>query len=795
MKLIKFNFLIICLFVIIPKMAAQNRIINQITLFPQEKLYLHTDRTMYVPGERIWFKAYVVDAFSHQMPTLSQYAYIELIDSSDSLLYRVMVKKDEFGLFYGHIFLSEIVPEGSYTLRAYTRFMENLGDDYFFKKPVWIGNLKSVKEQTKSRPAADYEVSFFPEGGYLVAGAPCRVAFKALNEQGASIPVTGVLEDREGNRLGEVSTLFAGMGSFNFIPEEAVTYFLKCKDANNREKRFVLPAAKKTFSLSLSFEDNNHLVTLNKSPDLQEKTLNLFIHCKGKALYLKEWNHRAAYLKITTEQLPSGVIQVLLLDEQMNPVSERLIFNKNEDQAALVFSTDKPIYQSRERVLSEIQVTDSEGNPLAGHVSVAVTDDKDMAIDTLHTITAQLLLSSELKGYIESPGYYLLDNPSAAEALDHLMMTHGWRRYDITEALKGNYTLPGSGYEQSKDITGAVRSAGQGNALANSEVTLYSNSLLKGAVLTNTEGIFNFSVDYPDSVRFLLRAKNPKGKPDVELVLIQETFPALKHIPENQSLLSDGASEAASLTSEFLKKAAQRAMYDEDIKVLQLDEITVSTRSIAKKDEVRLSTFWANASSDLTIYRESFENKNVSSVASLLQGVSSVQVNSDGSISIRGNAEPALIYIDGMELLWSSVLEMVHVDEIECIDIFKTGRAAVLGINSARGAISITTRRGDMPSGISKKGSNYISFSPLGFQRPVEFYAPRYDAPASGNRTVPDYRTTIFWQPNIIFLDDGKASFEFYTSDFPTTYSVVIEGLSNDGKIIRQTASICVIQK
>jgi len=73
---------------------------------------------------------------------------------------------------------------------------------------------------------------------------------------------------------------------------------------------------------------------------------------------------------------------------------------------------------------------------------------------------------------------------------------------------------------------------------------------------------------------------------------------------------------------------------------------------------------------------------------------------------------------------------------------------------------------------------------------PVEFYAPKYDTPESINLTNPDYRTTIYWKPDVIVNDDGKALFEFYTSDFPTTYSVVIEGLSNDGKIIRQVETI-----
>jgi hypothetical protein len=157
--------------------AVQDSIDQQLLVFQQEKIHLHTDRNQYVPGEKIRFKAYLVDALSHQGPSFSQYAYIELINASDSLLYRVMVSRDDNDLFQGFLFLSDFVPEGDYTLRAYTRFLENLGDDYFFKKPIRINNLKPVANQIIKQTKTAFDVSFFPEGGYLTEGVLCKVAF------------------------------------------------------------------------------------------------------------------------------------------------------------------------------------------------------------------------------------------------------------------------------------------------------------------------------------------------------------------------------------------------------------------------------------------------------------------------------------------------------------------------------------------------------------------------------------------------------------------------------------------
>jgi hypothetical protein len=77
-------------------------------------------------------------------------------------------------------------------------------------------------------------------------------------------------------------------------------------------------------------------------------------------------------------------------------------------------------------------------------------------------------------------------------------------------------------------------------------------------------------------------------------------------------------------------------------------------------------------------------------------------------------------------------------------------------------------------------------FSPLGYQQPVEFYAPKYDTPEKRNAQTPDLRTTIHWQPVVQTDSDGLGSFEFYTADENTSYTVVIEGLANDGSIIRK---------
>lgn len=787
------------------KSAIQDSLYRQLQLYPQEKIHLHLDRNTYVPGEKIWFRAYVTDAVTHQIPTYSRYVYVELIDARDSLISRVMIHPNE-GIHHGHLFLSEIVPEGYYTVRAYTRYMENLGDDYFFKKNIWISQLPSDQENKKRSENKkknkhikdDYEVSFYPEGGYLLMETLCSVAFKALNKEGYPEVISGKIVDGTGRQITEIKTQHAGMGLFALIPEQGQQYYLECQNQSGLKKRFELPSAN-TNAYSIHINQNQEKIYLSPRKSIGQPDIPLYIlaHCRGELFYFSLWNNTKEFISFTKEQFPSGIIHFLLFDNEMNALSERLLFNKKEDQGHAFFSLDKTNYQARDKVTATIAIKDTENNSLPGSLSIAVTDDNDIAVDSSTTILSSLLLSSELKGYIESPAYYLQDNNETMAALDLLMMTHGWRRYAIPEVLKGNYMYPEKPFETTKEISGKVKSLLFGKPVGNSEIIFFSSTGDFNQIEADENGKFSlYDVEYPDSTTIFIQSLGRKGKPNVELIIPEESFPRLSHIPYHiQTAILEKESEEM---ADFIVKAAQRAKYDESMRVVHLNEVEITAKIIEKKQDPRLN-YWANSGSDVTIDRKRIEQRHAQYVTDMLYGISGVSVGSNGSIAIRGGRGWPLVLIDGIPMEWpdrlnsryDSPLEMVNINDVESIDVFKGPNAAIFGARGANGAISITTRRGEYQED-NKIRFNYKTLNPLGYQQPVEFYSPKYETPETKHLGNPDYRTTIFWKPDIIISDKEEAIFEFYTSDSSTTYSVVIEGLSSDGKIIRQVEKIVV---
>ena len=391
----------------------ERRINEQLNIFPQEKIHLHTDRDMYIPGEKIWFKAYVTDANTHRHATNSWYVYAELISPTDSLVNRVMITQTDDGTFHGYLPVSAIVPEGDYTLRAYTRYMENLGDDYFFKKNIRIGNINGGNRESggsrenPKNPGLDYDVTFFPEGGNLPKGVTCKVAFKALSLNGYPESVSGYIIDETGIEITSVHTYHAGMGVFAYLPEAGKKYLLKCTNETGLEKLFELPPPNShAYSLAVSLQENSIRIDVQRSDRSPDIPCYLLVHCRGTVLYFSEWDSDEGGIDFDLDEFSAGVIQCVLFDGQMNPLSERLIFSKNDASTPVDFHTDRDAYQIRDKIVATIELPFSSslmeraGEGLSfSHFSIAVTDDRDIAIDESVTILSSLLLSSELRGY------------------------------------------------------------------------------------------------------------------------------------------------------------------------------------------------------------------------------------------------------------------------------------------------------------------------------------------------------------------------------------------------------------
>lgn len=847
---------------------------EQLSVYPQEKVYVQNDKPLYVAGEDVWFRIHMVNAALHVPVANSRYVYVELINPMEEVVSRLRIRPDSMLVWHGQLPLSETLPEGSYQLRFYTRYMQNLSEDYFFRRQINIGDpltamyvtyptfeysgnrkklrleLEVCKRGTHQRimpenvritygqtpdesdpfpkyptkkaktdndsiarieldihdgkqvvmmeydyegkfhkqyiplpaPDNDYVLDFFPEGGDILSGTTCRIAFKALNSNGLGEDISGCVLSEKGDTLSLVKSQHLGMGVFSHYQKAGEHCFLVCRNNAGLEKRFQLPDANpEGVSLQAQWNRDRLLVKVLAAEGNDPTGMKLLVLCRGILYYALEW--ASEYAMIECQDMPSGVVQLLLLDAQDKPLSERLVFNINTNESPLITAqTNLPEYGQREEIKASFKIEDIEHNPLIGNFSIAVTDDNDVSMDTCNNILSELLLRSELKGYIENPAYYFSNTATKKSTLDLdvLMMTQGWSRYNVVNALNGSYIMPEQEPERSTTITGIAKGGLTMNKGGKGfPVQLISmKNLFFLTTETDENGRFKFDrFELPDSTALVLQANTLKGGSHVELLVDETTYPDIRLtvpwlLPEKREYDPD----------EFFEKAEQRYTTINGMRMIYLDQVEVRAKKIVKP-----KSQWASAITSTIISSEEFEKYHYTSVFQILQGVAGVMILGN-EISIRGGGTP-LVMIDNMEID-ASELNSLIVDDIDEIVVMKGADAAIFGSRGGNGAILLTTKTGDI-SFKPKEKFNIKTLNLLGYHISKEFYSPRYDTEEQKNNSTPDLRTTIYWNPSVATGADGLAEVSFFSADSQeTTYSIVIEGLTSSGKPVYNVSKI-----
>ena len=400
--------------------------------FPIEKIFVHNDRGYYGPGETIWLKSYLVAGSLHSPSPISNNVHIELIAPDRSLSEHVMLYS-ESGFSNGHINVPNDAVSGTYLIRAYTNWMKNFDESFFFEKEIEIVADTTI-QQTSPKPKTS--IQFLPEGGHLVDQIPTRIAFKA------SHLISDELELFDGNdtSLGEIKIAHDGMGLFALSPQYGQTYYVKDGTGN----RFDLPQIE---SSGYSISANSNLadlvkITLRANPNTSNKSnLKAIVHSRGLVSFAidVDLSKNVAFLNLPKNQMPEGISHITLFDSKNNPILERLVF-VDKDQLQANVQGDQDIYEPRSLVKTKVKVTDNEGNPVKGSFSLAALD-VNLVPTSLPTknIKTELLIDSDLKGKINNPSYYFSESPKAKEHLDLLLMTKGWRKFSWQNVIEENY--------------------------------------------------------------------------------------------------------------------------------------------------------------------------------------------------------------------------------------------------------------------------------------------------------------------------------------------------------------------
>jgi len=579
-------------------------------LYPQEKVYLHFDNTAYFLGETMWFKVYLATEDNLQPSPFSKVVYVELL-SPEGYVIETKKLKAENGQCHGDFALRDSLYAGFYEVRAYTRAMLNFGEELVFsrvfpvfnrpakagvyeKKMTVRNSRRSIPDLRAKAPKMDkLNLQFFPEGGNLVKGLPCVVAFKATDEQGQAVAVNGKIYNSQNEEIADLTIIHQGMGFFSFLNEGQ-----SCKakvQYQGKEYTFDLPSSLPAgYVLEVeNMRPDEVGIRILKTLDLPDQPLGITFICRGKLLFETfSFADSTEYtLQLSKADFPAGVNQVTLFDAKGEILAERLFFvPAKEEEKIKIESRLRNRLEPYGLVNLDFEAKDYAGQPVKTTFSLAI---RDAATDITTAYTANMqsyfLLASDLKGYIEQPDYYFeADDNQHRLALDLLMMTHGWRRYEWQtmagiKPFEVKYPI-----EQSIIADGSILSSAKSKPVSDVEVTMWAYSPEKtskqGKCMTDTAGRFNFDLgDIYGKWDMNLQVKKNK-KPQACRILLNRAFspPAKAFLPAEIELSEQKNEQMKPLEAiedTVANKLPDELPEDMQTKTHPLPEVVISTKN------------------------------------------------------------------------------------------------------------------------------------------------------------------------------------------------------------------------
>lgn len=843
--------------------------------YPQEKMYLQLDKYAYTAGETVWFKAYVTIGIDNLFSNWSRIAYVELIDATEQKIDSLIIPLG-MGMGLGDFALSDTIREGSYRVRAYTNWMRNEEDRYFYdrtiqvsngrsdnvltntrlelgeKKNTYIVNLKSDDNMPLAKTNVRYEVvengkiverkrlqtneqgdlmmeftkkyknafvnihflnqnkttvrkaiklvdtdslghvQLFPEGGKLLGGFINTLGVKSVDRQGLGKKVMLFFTNGQ-DTLAKYTTNELGMGAVNLFIAQGDSVRARAVYEDGLEVSVLVPPIYASgYGLQVNNQNENRLyLQLNVSSDLVNgKEVYLLVHHLGRVFYVSKQKaiKSALSFSISKEGLPSGVMTVTMLNENCVPIVERAFFQYNRGNLLpMQVDFDKKHYATREKVRVDIRV---DGNDTLKVVALSasvlnlskIKDNPFIAPNIL----SSLWLSADLKGYIENPGFYFEQNSYRSLDMDFLMLTQGWRTLNWSK-LGANDRLAFD-VEKQLSISGYTKKIGRSKPEAGASVQLISthNYMDFLDTVSNEDGYFNFDkLLYVDSIKFLISAKNVKGKNNIDIVYNKPTPATIGNNKNSAEELWDVNSLYAEELNASQKYFAELEKVGLKEKVIQIEEVVVRAQQKPKVSR-NSSNLNGPGNADQVVTAE--ELGTCPSLEICLSGrLMGVMWQGGIPYNTRGNV-PMQVVLDGM-FIEADQLSMINVMDIESIEVLRNvNYTAIYGSNGGGGVIVITSKTGEAamrsytPKGI-------ITIQPKGLYMNRQFYKPVYDVP-NKMQYAQDLRTTIHWEPSIVTDNEGVAHFDFYTSDEKGRYLLVVEGLSLDGKLARELKEV-----
>jgi len=748
-----------------------------------ERIHIHFDKNIYNKGETVWYKAYLIQGRDTGLASMN--IYLEwygsdgksLRQSVSPIILSAASGSFEIPINYAGDFLE---------IRAYTKWMLNDDPAFLYRRQLLI-NHPSVK--TTSPPVSKTTVAVFPEGGYLIQGLQSRIAFKATNTIGNPVFIKGAIADETNSIIDSLEVLHDGMGSFFLTAKPQHQYHLNWVDQDGHAGETPISITKtEGAQLTVTKIKEKVLFQVERSDKAPSafKNMVLVIHMNKVGLYQVAINTRdkkRINAEIPTLDLPTGLLQFTLFNDEWIPVAERVVFiNNQKHEFHPELKASQINVDARGKNTFEIQVPDT----LFTNMSLSITDEITSQA-SLHTIYSDMFLSSEIKGKVYNPGYYLSGNTDEiASHLDLIMLTNGWRRFNW-EKIKAeigpqNAYLIENGYMKLIGRVTGIKT--DKDNLLNMIIVSKDSSRQFASVSLQKDGSFEHSVILFDTAKILYSINNDPILTEKATLQIQNGlmpfFAKTISVFNEQDHSEINLAVKGKLDQLWIQQEALRKKMEET--TLQEVTVTSTAKTPTAKLEERYTSGFFRENPARKSYILDLSNPNTVLAAStimeyLTSRVPGLVVSGNGSMQWRGHSPNLFLNEMKTDIATLSAIPLINVAMIKAFPpIFMFASGGGMG-----GAVIVYTRNGNDYTPPELPGLQTIKLS--GYNKFKEFCYPNYEQPEAGF-VKPDNRTTLYWNPDIFTNQTlQNLKIEFYNNDFSKSFRLVLEGINAAGKM------------
>jgi hypothetical protein len=728
------------------------------------KVYLHLNKNNFHAGDAIWFQAYLMDGRDHVPDTSSTNVYIDLVNGQGVMMAKRILLAEN-GRAEGDISLPYDMPDGNYMIRAYTDWMRNFDEDFYFSRHLYIHNPAYANMIPRSEIRSNRrfnrhleelgqttDIVFSPEGGQLIGGIPVTIAFRAFNGLGSGVDVKG--EVLEGNDvIAEFESGPGGFGSFEIKPVAGMEYTARVSFDGSRSRRISLPeVAAEGATLRVRQDEENvnvEVFSAGESFSSGNSEVLLLVHTRGEVVAnrIVSLHDGSAGFPMPKDNFPSGISHITLFSPDLVPLSERLVFIDHQDALIFTPAVTRQVVNDQEYFVLSLNITDHKGNPVSGNFSLSVFQGYNPQAGSRGNIYSYMLLDSDLPGVIPDIHNYL-DPENDSLSIDDIMLTLEWQRFGWDEIISGQ--MPEYRHQSSSSlaISGSIMHPSENRALPNFPVRLDIRGKNRHfETNTSSDGTFLFDdlVFYDDTNIKLSSNRRVSASPPT-FELRSEQITGIGYVPSIYTLPKQVTRRGSDWSrTPGAGRSPLTAIRDRGVAPSQYG---VADQTIFIDPDPRQTTMY-----DILITRIRGLNHNLQ-----FRGPTSMQLSNAPTFMLDGTEIAQRVFLS---------LDPRYVQRLE---VFSGPRASIFGVRGAAGAILAYSRRPADPG-----MPDHEEYLIQGYHSAREFSRDVLPFYSMGDRQgIPE--RSLLWSAGLQTDDSGNITVTLPVPERSGIMTIIIEG-------------------